>query len=192
MNEIRRPLKYSIILGCLLFILSLCLALNISVYMNQRNSLYERHQAYIRDLLHFVASNMDVDDLKKCVETGQKSEQFHKTQAFLDNIKDSYEISYVYVIIPMNTSDRDNIMNVIAGMSTYEKKYQPDMKVQLGGLTGTDYTAEIAALYYNAMNNRGEITFFEDNLDEVFKTVVPDREVVCAAWEGVFIEIFYS
>ena len=165
MNEIRRPLKYSIIVGCLLFILSLCLALNISVYMNQRNSLYERHQAYIRDLLHFVASNMDVDDLKKCVETGQKSEQFHKTQAFLDNIKDSYEINYVYVIIPVNTSDRDNIMNVIAGMSTYEKKYQPDMKVQLGGLTGTDYTAEIAALYYNAMNNRGEITFFEDNLD---------------------------
>lgn len=125
MNEIRRPLKYSIIVGCLLFILSLCLALNISVYMNQRNSLYERHQAYIRDLLHFVASNMDVDDLKKCVETGQKSEQFHKTQAFLDNIKDSYEIKYVYVIIPVNTSDRDNIMNVIAGMSTYEKNISP-------------------------------------------------------------------
>ncbi len=165
MNEIRRPLKYSIMFGCLLFILSLCLALNISVYMNYRNSLYERHQAYIRDLLHFVASNTDVDDLKKCIETGEKSEQFHKLQAFLDNIKDSYEINYVYIIIPVNTSDRDNIMNVIAGMSTYEKKYQPDMEVQLGGLTGTDYTAEIAALYYNAMNNKGEITYFEDDMD---------------------------
>lgn len=65
MNEIRRPLKYSIILGCFLFILSLCLALTVPVHMNYRNSLYEKHEAYIRDLLHFVASNMDVDDLKK-------------------------------------------------------------------------------------------------------------------------------
>ena len=87
MNEIRRPLKYSIMPGCLLFILSLCLVLNISVYMNYRNSLYDRHQAYIRDLLHFIASNMDVDDLKKCVETGEKSKHFHELQAFLDNLK---------------------------------------------------------------------------------------------------------
>ena len=87
MNEIRRPLKYSIMPGCLPFILSLCLALNISVYMNYRNSLYDRHQAYIRDLLHFIASNMDVDDLKKCVETGEKSKHFHELQAFLDNLK---------------------------------------------------------------------------------------------------------
>ncbi len=165
MNNIRRPLKYSIMLGCLLFILALGLVLNVSVYMNYRNSLYERHQAYVRDLLHFVASNMDVDDLKKCVETGQKSKHFHEMQAFLDNIKDNYEINYVYVIIPVNTSDHDNIMNVIAGMSSYEKKFQPDMEVQLGGLTGTDYTAEIAALYYNAMNTKGEITYFEDDLD---------------------------
>ncbi|MBQ7514794.1 MAG: GGDEF domain-containing protein [Schwartzia sp.] len=165
MNEIRRPLKYSIIAGCFLFVLSLCLVLNVSVYMNYRNSLFERHQAYVRDLLHFVASNLDIEDLKKCLATGQKSERFRQTQAFLDNIKDHYEINYVYVIIPVNTSDRDNIRNVIAGMSSYEKKYQPDMEVQLGGLTGTDYTAEIAALYYNAMNNKGEITYFEDDLD---------------------------
>ena len=88
MNEIRRPLKYSIMPGCLLFILSLCLALNISVYMNYRNSLCDRHQAYIRDLLHFVASNMDVDDLKNTSKPAKSPNISMNCKRFLTTSKD--------------------------------------------------------------------------------------------------------
>ena len=107
MNEIRRPLKYSIVLGCLLFILSLCLVLNISVYMNYRNSLYERHQAYVRDLLHFVASNMDVDDLKKCVEADGffAFSEYEITMLFLNvaNEWNNYAANNGYRLIPINS-----------------------------------------------------------------------------------------
>ena len=89
MNELRRPLKYSIMPGCLLFILSLCLALNISVYMNYQNSLYDRHQAYIRDLLHFVTSDMDVDDLKNASKPAKRPTISMNCKRFLTTSRDN-------------------------------------------------------------------------------------------------------
>ncbi|MBQ9606632.1 MAG: hypothetical protein IJV16_05585, partial [Lachnospiraceae bacterium] len=103
--------------------------------------------------------------MKVCLATLNKSEKFNEVQEIFDNIKDTHNIDFIYVIIPQNESGYDNIMNVIAGMSTYEKKYAPENEVILGGLTGDDYTAETASKYYRAVNNTGEITFFEEWAD---------------------------
>ena len=66
----------------------LCLALNISVYMNYQNSLYDRHQAYIRDLLHFVTSDMDVDDLKNASKPAKRPTISMNCKRFLTTSRD--------------------------------------------------------------------------------------------------------
>lgn len=161
MAEKKRPLKWSILLGCVLFITLLCLLLSIATYHEYRNSLYKRYEAYITDVLHYVNANIDVDDLKECLEAGEKSAKYEELQRLLDTVKDTHKIDFLYIIIPVHPGEGDNIMNVIAAMSAYEKEYQPENEVQLGGLTGDSYPAETAAKYYNARNANG-IVFFEE------------------------------
>ena len=101
-----------------IIIVALCLILGIVGYFTIRTMLYHRYEFYIEDTLDYVSSMIDTDDLKHCMETGVKSEKYLETQEFLDNYKDHNRIEYVYVIVPLNDSDNDNIMNVIAGLST--------------------------------------------------------------------------
>ncbi|MBR5740992.1 MAG: hypothetical protein IKX91_00410, partial [Firmicutes bacterium] len=148
MNETtkKRPLKRSIILGCVLFITVLCLMLGLVTYRGYRKALYGRYEAYITDMLTYVSSNIDVDDLKACLEKGEKSAKFEELQAFVDNVKDTHKIDYLYIVIPVHPGEHDNIMNVLAAMSTEEKKDPEGFPpVVLGGLTGDSYPAETAA-----------------------------------------------
>lgn len=157
----KRPLKRSIIVGCILFITILCLLLGFISYREYRKALYRRYEAYITDVLELVGSSIDVDDLKFCLENGEKSEKFNQLQTLFDQVKDHCRIDFLYVIIPQHPGAHDNIMNVIAGMSSYEKEYVPENEVVLGELTGDSYPAETAAKYYNAMDQEG-IVFFEE------------------------------
>ena len=161
----RKTLGKSIVIRFILFITVLCVVLSVGNYFGYRSALYQRYEDYITDLLHYVASEMDIDDMEECLQTGEKSEKYEQTQVLFDTIKDTHDIDYLYVIIPQNDGPVDNIMNVIAGMSTYEKQYVPENQVTLGGLTGTDYTAETAAKYYNCRDSRQEISFFEEWAD---------------------------
>lgn len=158
----KKTMKKSIMLGCILFITVLCLLLGITTYREYRRALYDRYEAYITDVLKYVAANIDVEDMKDCLEKGEKSEKFNKLQDFLDLFKDNHKIDFLYVVIPQHPGEHDNIMNVIAAMAEFEKedpeKYPP---VVLGGLTGDSYPAETAAKYYNAMD-QDDIVFFEE------------------------------
>lgn len=157
----KKPLKRSIVISCIVFITILCLLLGITTYRGYRNALYARYEAYISDVLNYVAANIDTDDLKDCLEKGEKSEKFDALQMLFDQVKDTHKIDFLYVIIPQHPGAHDNIMNVIAGMSSYEKEYAPEDAVVLGGLTGDSYPAETAEKYYNAMN-ADHIVFFEE------------------------------
>ena len=158
----RKPLKRSIFIGSTIFIVVLCLLLGLTMYRGYRRSLYERYEAYITDMLTYASANMDVDDLKECVETGVKSPKYLELQTFLDSIKDNHNIDFLYVIIPMHAGEYDNVKNVIAAMEAYEyadlEKYP---MVELGGLTGDSYPAETAEKYYAAKDAK-EIVFFEE------------------------------
>jgi diguanylate cyclase (GGDEF)-like protein len=147
--------------GSVLFITVLCLLLGITSYHEYKKALYNRYEAYITDVLDFAASSIDVDDLKLCLEKGEKSDKFDRLQELFDQIKDTHKIDFLYVIIPLHPGEHDNIMNVIAGMSSYEKEYVPENVVELGELTGDSYPAATAAKYYNAMNKE-DIVFFEE------------------------------
>ena len=161
----KTSLKSNIIVRCLVFIAILALTMSLINYFGYKRALYNRYQERITDILRFTAANIDVDDMQECLKAGIKSDKFNQTQVLLDTIKDTQKIDYIYVIIPLNTEPVDNIMNVIAGMSSYEKQYVQSNEVTLGGLTGTDYTAETAAKYYNFKDAGDTITFFEEWAD---------------------------
>lgn len=167
-NEVRnkKKLKTDLLTVETLLIVGLCAVLGLVGYFTIRTMLYQRYEFYITDMLEYVSSMLDTDDLAECMRTGVKSEKFAEEQAFLDNFKDHHSIAYIYVIKPLNDSDNDNIMNVIAAMSTYEKEFVPENEVGLNELTGNSYPPDVARLYLDASKKVGEITFFENDTEE--------------------------
>ena len=164
-RNIRRPLRKGIIIGCVLFVIVLCLGLGLINYSSYRKTLYNHYEDYMTNLLTYASTRIDVDDLKECINTGKESEKFKELQGFLDGIKDGVILDWIYIIVPLNTDSVDNIKNVIAGNSKYEYEiHDGKSSVYLNMLTGDSYSPEIAEKYMKAYS--GEyIAFFEDDTE---------------------------
>ena len=155
----RKPLGRSILLVCLAFVVLLCLILSVVNYATYKRGLKNRYEAHIRDILYFTHSQIDTDDLAECIRTGVKSPKYLALQQFIDSFKDSADIHYLYVIKPLNEEPVDNVMDIIAAMSTYEKENMPEMAVTLNGLTGSGYSVESVRKYLDAAKKRS-VSFF--------------------------------
>ena len=160
MIKSKKPLKRSILIGILIFVLLLCAVLSAVQYCNYRTVLYSRYEVYIENLLRYVEGEIDADDLAECIRTGQESDKFRALQTVLDNIRDRVNIHFIYVIIPLHDGPLDNIQNVIAGVSREEYETIPDQLVSLNMLTGDSYSPQTARKYLNAYNS-GRLSFFE-------------------------------
>ena len=71
----RRPLRRSIFIGCSIFIILLCLILSILTYTTYTGSLYKSYEERMTDIINYVETHIDVDDLSECVATGVESEK---------------------------------------------------------------------------------------------------------------------
>ncbi|MBO4799493.1 MAG: hypothetical protein J5489_02500, partial [Lachnospiraceae bacterium] len=83
-REIKRPLKRSFIIGCVVFVLTLCIGLSLINYSGYKGTLYGQYEDYLSNLLRYTAQKVDVDDLAECIRTGKESEKFKELQSFLD------------------------------------------------------------------------------------------------------------
>ena len=164
-HDYKKPLGRSISIGCIAFIALLCLVLSIANQMIYKTGLYHRYEDHIRDILTFTRSQIDTDDLEKCIQTGEKSSKYLELQKFMDTFKDNANIHYLYVIRPLNDNPVDNVMDIIAAMSTYEKKYMPEMEVTLNGLTGEGYSVESVRKYLKAAGTT-DISFFSSDFEK--------------------------
>ena len=161
MAKYKKPLRRSFLAGIIGFILVLCLVLSVVQTAHYREMYFHQYRHYIENVLSFVSSAIDVDDLSRCMETGEESEKFHKLQTMLDHIRENVNIHFIYVILPLNTEPVDNMKNVIAGVSRYEYDNMADQLVTLNMLTGDAYSPKTAKKYLDAYN-AGKLAFFEE------------------------------
>jgi len=159
MSYYRKSLKRSILAATTAFILLLCVVLSAVEFWSCRKMLFDRYEVQIGSILRYVAADIDGDDLKRCIETGVTSEKYDALQVELDRMRARLDIHFIYVIIPVNTEPVDNIINVIAGVSEYERTYLADKLVYLNMPAGDSYPPEVAAKYLNAYQS-GKLSFF--------------------------------
>ena len=84
MKEYRNPLRRSILIGCGAFVALLCLTLAVLGFIIYYQGMVEKYQTYIEDALRLTMTQIEGEDLKGCIESGEKSEDFQWTQEFLD------------------------------------------------------------------------------------------------------------
>ena len=160
MPEKKKPLKRSIFLGCSSFIILLCLVLSIITFKTYNTSLYHAYEERMVDIINYVYSHIDMEDLEQCVKTKEESEKFKELMTFMDGIMEDFDIHFLYIVMPLSV-DPPQMMNVISADTAYGRMYEPD-GYYLGSVSTDDYdTAEIKR-YVKAMEKNEEITFFKD------------------------------
>ena len=158
-----RPLNRSITIGCLIFIAALCIVISIVNYVAFYRGLYERNNIYLTDIIRYVDQHIDKDDLAECARTGEESETYHQLQTFLDSVVDTFSnISYLYIITPLNTTDYDNASIIINGITKEEYEGEYDELYFLGDIPHDSFPARTMVAFFEAMNHIDEVTFDQD------------------------------
>jgi len=78
------------------------------------------------DVLEYVYSHIDIEDLSECVETGIESEKYTELVSFMDSIMEDFDIHYLYIIKPYLNGDDYGMMNVISADTAEGRKTDPD------------------------------------------------------------------
>ena len=162
MKRHKRPLNRSITLGCVLFIIALCGLLSVANLTMYKNYVYVDYRNYIDDLLDYTLSEIDGDDLKTCIETGEESEQYKKTLLFMDHMMDHFDdIHYFYAVLPLNTEETGNVMSVLSAERYHDRYIDTEGNLYLGWISDDEFDAATAAQFFEIMKSDG-IVYFEE------------------------------
>ena len=164
MRTYKRPLGRSIAHGCIVFTAILCITLSVLNYYNQRTALFKRYQAYITDILHYVDSHIDDEDLKQCVETKTESTKYKELLLFMDKIMNEFSIHYLYAITPLNTNDTGNVMSVLSAEDDYNRYVDTEGNLYLGWVSDDEFDAQTAKKFFDIMA-QDDIVFFVEQTE---------------------------
>ena len=159
----RNPLSRVMTIYCVLFATFFALSTGlVSSYLYEQDMM-ARYHAYTRDLLNYTAAAIDGDDLKRCMETGVKSEKYHRLQELTNALKETHDVEFLYIIKPISDTPPDNMMDVLAAYTQTEKETELDELTDLGKFTGDAYPPKVAREYLARMDRNPEITFFPND-----------------------------
>lgn len=156
MKAYKRPIQRSIILGSALFITFMCFILSLQSYLSFSKSLYQRYDDRLDNIVNYVHSQIDADDLYNCVQTKEHSEKYDRLQQTLNGMVDEFELFYLYIVFT-----RDTLMiNVVSATSQAERdRGETDLPL-LYSSEGYSYE-EIQK--YNRVLEQSEIKYFEED-----------------------------
>ncbi|WP_034466179.1 GGDEF domain-containing protein [Butyrivibrio proteoclasticus] len=146
----QKPLKRSIIIFTLGFIVLLCFVLSIITYQTFSRSIYRAYDKRMDDILAYVYSHIDDEDLSECVDTYVESEKFKELFSFMDSIMEDFDIHYLYIIAPSDDANEHLMINIISADTAYGRATDPD-GYYLGLALEEVYDEENFNLYYEAL-----------------------------------------
>ncbi len=157
-RRIRKPIRRSVLTGFLMFFAILSIALLVISYLFISASLYSRYESKMANVITYVEHSVDADDLRTCIETGQRSEKYEQLQAMLNVIVDDFELDYLYIPIPTETC----IINACSATSAAERAAG---ETDLALLEVSDaYSPEECMRFLAYMDTTG-INYFEETSD---------------------------
>lgn len=157
----KKPLNTSISIFCLSFILFICLVISFVNYHSFNRALYERYNNYLTDVLRFIESNIDTDDLYECMLTNTKSENYNEVQQLMNDILDTGNVHYLYIVTPLDIEKYHTCLTLMTGMTKEEILYEYDQQNFLGDIFD-DFPIETVRSFAEAMKTPGQISFEKD------------------------------
>ena len=163
-KSVTKPMWRSITIGCVFFIFLLCICMGVTSWLNYRQSLYQRYEAYITDILKYVDRHIDDDDLAECVKTLERSEKFDELEKFMDGIKEDFDIHYLYILTPVHKNGAGRIMSIISAESYYDRYIDTEGNLYLGWISEDEYDEATVDKLFTYMYKK-DIVFYEESTD---------------------------
>lgn len=153
----KKRLGTKLTIASIIFTLCVCIGMGSIGFTIYYKGTKNQYQKYLSGILNITASHLSGDDIEKCISTQTESSQYKNSQKFMNQIRDNYDIEYIYLVKPLKKDGSDNMMYVMAGISKDEVNDSDN--VYLGKLTGTEYDEEVTEYYNSAMSDEG-ITYY--------------------------------
>ena len=158
MAAYKRPIHKSLVLGSAVFVAFLCFILSIQAYLTYSKSLYKRYDDKLDDILKYITTQVDLDDLYECVVTGEKSENYNHMQRLLNGMIDEFELFYLYSVFV-----RDHLMVNICSATSAEERAKGEVDMPL--LETSDAYPEAELQKFSEAIAKDEISYFEEKSD---------------------------
>ncbi len=159
----KKPLKKSIFLSSSIFFVFLCVVLSIMTYISYTRSLYRAYERRMIDIIEYVESHIDIEDLSDCVETGEQSDKYLELMEFMDCIMDDFDIHFLYIVYPLKTEPPTEMLNILSA-DTHEGRINDPDDLTLDYVIVDGYEPQYIQLYVDALAS-DEISFFKDFSD---------------------------
>lgn len=164
-REYKNPLQQTITTRCFVFAFVLCFLMGVLAFFIYRTDMIGRYEAYTRDTIDLVARRIDGDDLEECIRTKKKSPKYDELQEFMNDVKEVYDLEFLYIILPISDHPPDNMMDVLAASTAAGRADGTDGLTDLGNYTGDLYPPEVAREYLVRMERDPRVTFFRNDTD---------------------------
>ena len=165
MSTHKRPLNRSITIGCVLFIIALCVLLSIANLTLYKNYVYNDYREYISEILNTAMSYIDPDDLRTCIEKRVESEKYKETLLQMDNLMEHFtDIHYLYAVQPLNANSTGNVMSVLSAERYYDRYVDTEGNLYLGWISDDEYDSETAEQLSDIMSG-DDIVYFEEKTE---------------------------
>ena len=165
MKNLKKPLNRSITIGCVLFIIALCVLLSLANLTIYRNYVYEDYRTYIAEILDYTLAEIDGDDLKACIESGEESEKYKETLYFMDQLMEHFkDVHYFYAVLPLNTEETGNVMSVLSAERYYDRYIETEGNLYLGWVSDDEFDAATAKQFFEIMQSDA-IVYFEEKTE---------------------------
>lgn len=191
MAEIKqKKLSTKIIVCCFVFTTVLSIVIGWLGYKAFTDSLLERYRVYVDSVINIAASDIDVDDMRICIDTLEKSDSFEKTQLALNTVKEKTEMEYVYIVYFPDAKEPNQMSYVINAYTEKEFREESETINSLGDPCGEgDFDQVTTALYYNCLqdNDSGNQTRFHVNDSEYGYMMTGYLPVIDSDGKGVCV-----
>lgn len=154
-GHVKAPIRRSLLLLMGVMFAILCVLVFILSYKFFPSALYAQFNSKLSGIITYIESNIDADDMKQCLATGETSETYNNEQLFLNKMVDNIGVEYIYLIIP-----KGNVMvNAISATSTEEFEAGED---NLPILYEADWYTPEEIEKFNSFWNSNDLNFFEE------------------------------
>lgn len=125
-KKMKNSLQKSLIRISVIIVIFISISVGTLCFDIYRRDMISRYQNYAGDAINFLSSCIDVDDLEQCMRTGVKSDKYNELQTLANDLKETHDLFFIYIIEPLRADPPDNMMDVLAAYTLYEKTYEAD------------------------------------------------------------------
>lgn len=163
MNSSKRvkDIRKGLIIAIILFAICLCGVSAFSGYRSYSKGIVDRYDAYLLNVAELCLSELDGNELEKCIETGTKNEAYEKMKKHIDHVKSTQSTEYIYLCVPKNHNSTGNIMYVMEGYNEWDYRSNGANLNTLGTMSTEEFTLDTISYYDSIMSGRRDQLIFE-------------------------------